>query len=205
MTATLTKTRSTPAVEIPAATLRTFVALVPTSRAYKTVPQLCIIHPTADGRVRLFASDGVSAVFMRADGNCERMIAVELPILRRLMASHRDAEIFSIAAVPDEPFLRLRTFSAGQTVAIEAPAPAPFTTAEAIDGIDALGDGEAGSGGTFAVLALQPLRTLLTAGGRINRVRVRTMAGEGPLVIDVAEEREGWEARLLVMRCREAA
>ncbi len=201
MTATLARFHSTPACEIPAATLRAFASLVPPGSAYKTVPPVCIIQPLPDGRVRLFATHSVSAVVLRADGHCQRQLAVDLPVLRRLMAAHRDADVFSIAANEDEPFLRLRAFSQGQTVCLEAPAPVPFTTVEAIDGIEALGDGGTSGEGTFGVLALQPLRALLAASGAINRVRVRMMAGEGPLVIDAANEKEGWSARVLMMRC----
>lgn len=203
MTATLAKVRSAPTVEIPAATLRAFASLVPVGSAYKTVPPVCIIQPLPDGRVRLFATDSVSAVVLRADGHCQRQLAVDLPVLRRLMASHRDAEIFSVVVDDDSPFLQLRTFSSGQSVAMEAPAPDPFTTVEAIDGIEALGDGETGGEGTFGVLALQPLRALLVAGGKIDRVRVRLIEGSGPLVIDAGNEKEGWSARVLVMRCRD--
>lgn len=203
MTATLAKVCSTPAVEIPAATLRAFASLVPVGSAYKTVPPVCIIQPLPDSRVRLFATDSVSAVVLRADGHCQRQLAVDLPVLRRLMASHRDAEIFSVVADENSVFLQLRTFRQGQTVCLEAPAPDPFTTVEAINGIEALGDGQPGGEGTFSVLALQPLRTLLAAGGRLDRVRVRLIEGTGPLVIDAAYEKEGWTVRVLMMRCGE--
>lgn len=166
---------------------------------------MCIIQPLPDGRVRLFATDSVSAVVLRTDGHCQRQLAVDLPVLRRLVAAHRDADVFSIAANEDEPFLMLRTFSQGQMVCLEAPAQDPFTTVEAIDGIEALGDGATGGEGTFGVLALQPLRVLLAAGGKLDRVRVRLIEGSGPLVIDVANEKEGWSVRVLMMRCREAA
>lgn len=203
MSATLATVRGTPVCEIPASVLRAFASLVPVRSEYKSIPRVCIIQPLTDGWVRLFASDGVSAVFLRAEGNCQRQLAVDMPVLRRLMAAHSDADVFSVAGNEDEPFLRLRTFSQGQTVAIEAPAPEPFTTVEAIDGLEAMGDGEAGGGGTFSTVALGPLRAVLAAGGRVDRVRLRMMAGDGPLVIDAANEKEGWSARVLVMRCGE--
>jgi hypothetical protein len=200
MVSQIAPVKAMPTVELSGGVMRAFASLVPTRSDYKTVPPVCIIQPLPDGRVRLFSTDSVSAVVLRADGHCQRQLAVEMPILRRLMAAHRDADVFSIAANQDEPFLRLRTFSSGQTVAIEAPAPDPFTTVEAIDGIEALGDGETGGEGTFGVLALQPLRALLLAGGTIDRVRVRLIEGNGPLVIDGGNEKEGWSARVLMMR-----
>lgn len=71
--------------------------------------------------------------------------------------------------------------------------------------MEALGPGKTGGGGIFSVLALQPVRTLLAAGGAINLMQLRLIAKEGPQVIDVGNEKEGLTARILVMRCDEAA
>ena len=203
MTATLATVRGTPTLELSASVLRAFASLVPTSSAYKTVPRLCILDPLPDGRVRAFSSDGVSAVIVRAEGHCQRPMALGMPILRRLLNSHRDAELVSIVARDDEPFLRVQSFSTGMTLAIEGAAEECFADAAAIDRIEAMGDGESGGSATMSVLALQPLRALLAAGGAINRVHVRVMAGEGPLVIDAAHPKEGWSARVITMRLRE--
>jgi hypothetical protein len=108
-----------------------------------------------------------------------------------------------MTANADEPFLRLRTFSACQTVAIEATALVPFASAEAIDGIEALGDSEVGDEGTFLVLALTPLSALLDNSSGLNRHQIRAMKGDGPLVFDEEHERGRWKARVVVMRCGE--
>jgi hypothetical protein len=205
MTATLAPVRTIPAVEIPAATLRAFASLVPVRSEFKSVPALFIIDPAGDGQVRLFQTDGRSAVILRADGECQQRMAVDVAILRRLMRAHADAEVFSVVANEDEPFQRLRTFSTGQTVAIETPAEKCFADAAAIDQIEALGNGEAGDGGRFHLHALQPLRTLLAATGSVGEFRMRVMPGDGPLVVDAAHEKGDWKVRLVVMRCAEPA
>jgi prepilin-type processing-associated H-X9-DG protein len=190
-------------VEIPAATLRAFASLVPVQREYNTIPAACIIDPTDDGRVRLFATNGRWAVFLWADGHAQQRMALDLPILRRLMNCHRDAQVFSVAANEDEPFLRLRTFSEGQTVAFQSPVAKCFADAPTVDRIEDMGDGEAGAGGMFHLHALQPLRLLLAAGGNVSDFRVRIIEGDGPLVVDAEHEKGDWSARVLIMRCRE--
>ena len=124
-------------------------------------------------------------------------------MLKRILRSHPDAEVLSIIEDDDSPFLQLRTFSAGQTVAIQVPAPVPFASAEAIDIIEAQGDGEAGEGGTFSVQALAPVRALLGNHSGVNRLQVRTMADNGPLVIDTENATAGWSLRVVVMACGE--
>ncbi len=81
-------------------------------------------------------------------------MALEMPILRRLLNAHRDAELVSIVAREDEPFLRLRSFSTGMTLAIEAVAVKCFADAAAINRIEAMGDGKTGGAATMSVLAL---------------------------------------------------
>ena len=191
-----------PTVEIPAATLQAFTSLVPVRSEFKTVPPVCIIDPIEEGRIRMFATDARSGVFMRADGHCQQRMAVDLTILRRLMAAHRCADVFSVVANEEEPFVTLRTFSENQTVAIQAPVVKCFTDAAAVDRIEAMGDREAGEGGRFHLHALQPLRLLLAAGGSFTDFRVRVCAGNGPLVVDGECEKGDWTARLIVMPCK---
>lgn len=153
----------------------------------------------------MFATDGRYAVILRAEGNVRHRMALAMPILRRLMNSHRHAEVFSVSAGENEPFVRLSSFSSGQTVAIEAAAEKCFTDAVAIDRIEAMGDGDTGGGGRFHLHALQPLRTLLAAGGSVSQFRVRVIEGDGPLVVDAEHEKGDWRVRLVVMRCSEGA
>jgi hypothetical protein len=185
--------------------LRAFASLVPVQRQYNTLPAACIIDPTDDGRVRLFATDARWAVFLWADGHCQQRMALDLPILRRMMNCHRDAQVFSVGANQDEPFVQLRTFGEGQTVAFQAPVAKCFADMPTVDRIEAMGDGEAGGGGRFHLHALQALRLLLAAGGSVSEFRVRIIEGDGPLVIDGAHEKGDWTARLIVMRCGEKA
>ncbi len=205
MNGTLARVGGTPAVEIPAATLRAFASLVPTRSEFKTVPPVFIIDAIGDDKVQLFSTDARSAVFMRAEGHCQQRMAVELSLLRRLMQAHRDAEVFSVGASENDPHVQLRTFSENQTVAIQAPAVSCFADEAAVGRIYAMGDGEAGGGGRFHVHALQPLRTLLAAGGSVGEFKVRILEGDGPMVVDAQHEKGDWQVRLVVMRCAEKA
>jgi hypothetical protein len=202
MTATLAPVRALPTVEVQAAPVRLALRLAPKDFG-KTIPRDLQIESHGEG-VRLFATDGVTAVIIETAGHCAQHLAIPTQALAHQLQRHSDAEIVAVTPTADggDWAWRVRTFSAAMTCVSEMPRGETLDPSGVERVLAIAAPQERNEGGTWGVLALGSLTKLLSAKeGRLDRVNITTVGTAGPLVVTF--EGQGFTGTLLTMRCGE--
>jgi hypothetical protein len=169
----------------------------------KAIPRDLQIEPHGDG-VRLFATDGVTAVIIETAGHCAQRVAIPTQALAKVLERHNDAELLAVAPTPDggDWAWRIKTYSDTFTAVAEMPRGEPLHPSGVERVLEVAEPQERNEGGTWGVLALSSLTKLLSAKeGRLDRVNLTTVGTAGPLVVTFAGE--GFTGKLLIMRCGE--
>ena len=79
-----------------------------------------VIDPAADGRVIVMAANAHSAIKIEAAGSATERVLVPGQVLKRMAIRHPEAELISVRSI-DELMISIRSYSAGATVAVQAP------------------------------------------------------------------------------------
>jgi hypothetical protein len=191
-----------PTVEVQAAPVRLALRVAPSAYGAK-VPRDLQIEPHGEG-IRMFATDGVTAVIIETAGHCAQHLAIPTQALAHQLQRHSDAEIVAVTPTADggDWAWRVRTFSAAMTCVSEMPRGETLDPSCIERVLEVAGPQERNEGGTWSVIALAPLTRLLAAKeGRLDRVDIRTVGTMGPLVVSF--EGQGFTGTLLTMRCGE--
>ncbi|MBW4529789.1 MAG: hypothetical protein KME02_03775 [Aphanothece saxicola GSE-SYN-MK-01-06B] len=192
-------------VEVQAAPVRLALRLAPKTFG-KAVPRDLQIEPHGEG-VRLFATDGVTAVIIETDGHCSQRVAIPTQALSKVLERHNDAELLAVAPTPDggDWAWRIKTYSDTFTAVAEMPRGEPLHPSGVERVLEIAETQERSEGGTWSVLALTSLAKLLAEknGAKLDRVSLTTVGTTGPLVVTFACE--GFTGTLLIMRCGEKA
>ena len=191
-----------PTVEVQAAPVKLALRLAPKTFG-KAIPRDLQIEPHGEG-VRLFATDGVTAVIIETAGHCAQRVAIPTQALAKVLDRHDDAELLAVAPTPDggDWAWRIKTYSDTFTAVAEMPRGEPLHPS-GVERVLAIAEPqERNEGGAWQVMALSSFTKLLSAKeGRLNRVNITTVGTTGPLVVTFAGE--GFTGTLLVMRLRE--
>jgi hypothetical protein len=194
-----------PTVEVQAAPVRLALRLAPKTFG-KSIPRDLQIEPHGEG-IRLFATDGVTAVIIETDGHCAQRVAIPTQALAKVLDRHDDAELLAVAPTPDggDWAWRIKTYSDTFTAVAEMPRGEPLHPSGIERVLEIAEPQEVNTGGTWGVLALGSLSKLLAErnGAKLDRVNLATVGTTGPLVVTFVCE--GFTGKLLIMRCAEKA
>jgi hypothetical protein len=190
-----------PTVEVQAAPVRLALRLAPKTFG-KAIPRDLQIEPHGEG-VRLFATDGVTAVIIETAGHCVQRVAIPTQALAKVLDRHNDAELLAVAPTPDggDWAWRIKTFSDTFTAVAEMPRGEPLHPSGVERVLEVAEPQERNEGGAWQVMALTSLTRLLSAKEwRLDRVNITTVGMAGPLVVTFAGE--GFTGKLMVMRLK---
>jgi hypothetical protein len=79
-----------------------------------------VIDPAAEGRVIVMAANAHAAIKIDAQGSASERVLVPGQVLKQMAARHPEAELISVRSI-DEMLISIRSYSAGATVAVQAP------------------------------------------------------------------------------------
>jgi hypothetical protein len=202
MVSALAPIRALAIVEVPAAPVRLALRLAPKTFG-KSIPRDLQIEPHGEG-IRLFATDGVTAVIIETAGHCAERVAIPTQALAKVLDRHDDAELLAVAPTPDggDWAWRIKTFSDTFTAVAEMPRGEPLHPSGVERVLEIAEPQERNEGGTWQTMALSSFTKLLSAKeGLLNRVNITTAGTAGPLVVTFAGE--GFTGTLLIMRLGE--